>query len=247
MRRKVASKIDSLPKYKNFPVPFFVTYTKDYIPDFKVINEKNRERCATGRLCFVCGTKIGYWVTFIGGPNSCGHRLFTDGPMHTECSLGAMRICPFLLGTTDYSPDTSLRPERFSSDVKINSLTSVVPPEFTGIYLTRSFKTVTLSRNPVEGWYFLADKPVSIRWFKRGEKPIMPATEKGKKFALSELKRRRENPPPRIKNNDLPAGSPMYFYCISCSGEIVVPETYTSRAKLCEECEALKELGWLVD
>lgn len=73
------------------------------------------------------------------------------------------------------------------------------------------------------------------------------ATEKGKEFALKALKKRREEnaKKERVKNWTLPAGSPMYFYCLTCSEEIVVPENYITIPKLCRECLALKEVGWL--
>jgi len=72
-------------------------------------------------------------------------------------------------------------------------------------------------------------------------------TEKGKAFALKELQKRRKRNEGRekIDNGSLRAGSPMYFYCITCGEVIVVPEDYTSRPKLCPECRALKDLGWL--
>lgn len=75
----------------------------------------------------------------------------------------------------------------------------------------------------------------------------MPLTEKGKETALHALATRRADAPRKIDNAALPAGSPMYFYCISC-GHVaeVVPESYTwTPAKLCSECKALQELGWL--
>ncbi len=75
------------------------------------------------------------------------------------------------------------------------------------------------------------------------------ATVKGKDFALKALaKRRKENAKKKqIKNSDLPAGSPMYFYCNSCNGLAdTKPECYVNPPKqLCDECQALKDLDWL--
>ncbi|MFA5870430.1 MAG: hypothetical protein WC842_00875 [Candidatus Paceibacterota bacterium] len=73
------------------------------------------------------------------------------------------------------------------------------------------------------------------------------ATQKGKKFALEQLEKRRKNKPEQIDNTSLYAGSPMYFYCKSC-GHLAdtLPESYISKPKdLCDECQALKDLGWL--
>jgi RNA polymerase-binding transcription factor DksA len=73
------------------------------------------------------------------------------------------------------------------------------------------------------------------------------ATQQGREAALEALRFRRANPPEKIDNAKLNAGAPIYFYCISC-GHVadVKPETYMfPPAKLCKECQALKELGWL--
>jgi len=74
------------------------------------------------------------------------------------------------------------------------------------------------------------------------------ATTLGKKVALEALAKRRE----KYKDKDwnaysagLYAGSPMYFGCKACNDAIVVPESYISRPKLCKECQAMKDLGWL--
>jgi len=75
------------------------------------------------------------------------------------------------------------------------------------------------------------------------------ATQKGKDFALQALHARREEnaKKEKIDNGSLYAGSQMYFYCKSCGGLAdVLPESYISPPKkLCDECQALKDLGWL--
>jgi hypothetical protein len=68
-----------------------------------------------------------------------------------------------------------------------------------------------------------------------------------KEMALEVLEKRREanKDRPRLDNSSLPAGSPMYFYCIVCGGLIIVPETYMIRPKLCNPCSDMKTMGWL--
>ena len=76
----------------------------------------------------------------------------------------------------------------------------------------------------------------------------MPATEQGKEAALEALAARREMQPDQVDNASLPAGAPMYFYCVSCGHQSdVLPENYflTTPKKLCAECQALKHMGWL--
>lgn len=74
------------------------------------------------------------------------------------------------------------------------------------------------------------------------------ATTKGKKHALEKLEERREknSGKEKIRNADLYAGSPMYYYCIACEEEMTLPELHTCAVpKHCDECKALLECGWL--
>jgi len=74
-----------------------------------------------------------------------------------------------------------------------------------------------------------------------------PATLQGKDVALAALQLRREQPPMRIDNSALPAGSPMYYYCITCGhlAGLLAEDHIRAPPTLCEECLALKECGWL--
>ena len=82
------------------------------------------------------------------------------------------------------------------------------------------------------------------------EQEFIPATLGGKEYALSALKKRKEEnaKKEKIDNSSLEAGSPMYFYCKVCGGLAdTLPENYLFSApkKLCKECQALKDCGWL--
>ncbi len=73
------------------------------------------------------------------------------------------------------------------------------------------------------------------------------ATEQGKEFALKALAERRANRPKQIDNSAQPAGSSMYYYCRAC-GHLsdVLPESHIcAPKKLCDECQALQDIGWL--
>ena len=72
----------------------------------------------------------------------------------------------------------------------------------------------------------------------------MALTKKGALAALA-VRRKANAKRKKINNDELPAGAPMYFYCLTCDAEIIVPESYQTRSKLCGDCQALKDLGWL--
>ena len=82
------------------------------------------------------------------------------------------------------------------------------------------------------------------------EQEFSPATLGGKEYALVALKKRREEnaKQEKIDNASLIAGSPLYFYCKACGGLAdKLPENYllSTPKKLCNECQALKDCGWL--
>jgi len=75
----------------------------------------------------------------------------------------------------------------------------------------------------------------------------MVATTLGKQAALDALAARRaENKTLTLpRNEDLPAGSAMVFRCLGCGAPIWVDEGYITRPKMCSECQAMHDLGWL--
>ncbi|MBL8830353.1 MAG: hypothetical protein JNM18_25470 [Planctomycetaceae bacterium] len=68
-------------------------------------------------------------------------------------------------------------------------------------------------------------------------------------LALNQFARRRlyASEIEKIENADLPAGSPMYFYCRHCGiPSEVLPEDYVfPPLQECSQCQGLKSEGWL--
>lgn len=61
-------------------------------------------------------------------------------------------------------------------------------------------------------------------------------------------KRREENArKERINNADLPAGSPMHYYCHRCKAEQILPENHTGSdiKQYCDDCQPLVDCGWI--
>lgn len=68
-----------------------------------------------------------------------------------------------------------------------------------------------------------------------------------KKAAKAALTKRRRKSVRQIDNASLYAGSPMYYYCVSCGHQAdVLPENHMSAPKrLCTACQEMKYKGWL--
>lgn len=67
-------------------------------------------------------------------------------------------------------------------------------------------------------------------------------------IAMAALKARQKANKKRVHvdNSLAHAGSPMYFYCPTCGGEIVVPEDYLTKPKHCHDCRDMIDKGWMI-
>jgi hypothetical protein len=80
---------------RKLPVPFMNVIDDDRW-DFTTITGPQVDRCIDERLCSVCGKPLNYWFAFIGNEKSGANRRFTDPPMHEECALASLRLCPIM-------------------------------------------------------------------------------------------------------------------------------------------------------
>src|SRR5262245_267693 len=80
---------------RGFPVPWFVAFI-DGKPDFRVIRENGIALAHNRSLCWLCGERLGRYLTFVVGP-MCGINLVSaEPPSHKSCAEYAAKACPFL-------------------------------------------------------------------------------------------------------------------------------------------------------
>lgn len=80
---------------RGLPIPF-VNETATGEADFASIQADKVLACARRRLCGSCGTDLGYWIAFLGGPRSAEARLYADPPMHPDCAEHSLQLCPHM-------------------------------------------------------------------------------------------------------------------------------------------------------
>jgi len=80
---------------RGIPIPF-VNETPDGSVDFAAIQSHQVLRCARERICGSCGQPLGWWLAFLGGPESAAQRAYLDPPMHPDCVEAALIICPHI-------------------------------------------------------------------------------------------------------------------------------------------------------
>lgn len=93
---ELPSRMKALPVDKRgYVVPWFVDWI-DGEPEFRAMNPEKWIRAIRFKLCWVCGERLGRWMTFVAGP-MCGiNRTSSEPPCHLECARWSSRNCPFL-------------------------------------------------------------------------------------------------------------------------------------------------------
>lgn len=94
---QIPERLRDRPRDHRGNVVLFTTAMTDGKPDFRAIDSAKVTEAVDNRLCGICGQRLEYWITFIGGPISARTRAFADPGMHPECSAYALQVCPYLL------------------------------------------------------------------------------------------------------------------------------------------------------
>lgn len=80
---------------RGYVVPWFVDWI-DGKPEFRAMDLNKWLRAIKEKLCWVCGERMGRYMTFVAGP-MCGiNRTSSEPPSHLECAQWSARNCPFL-------------------------------------------------------------------------------------------------------------------------------------------------------
>jgi hypothetical protein len=80
---------------RGYPVPWFVDWL-DGKPEFRAMDPRKWREAVRERLCWVCGERLGYWMTFVIGPMCAINRTTAEPPCHPECATWSAKNCPFL-------------------------------------------------------------------------------------------------------------------------------------------------------
>lgn len=152
-------RIATLPRdARGYPVPHTVRYDADGVPDFRVIDPEKWFRAVKLRRCGICGETLGARVAFVGGPLAMANRFFTDLPMHRDCAVYALRVCPFI-AAPKFAYSRSL-----PDDTQVSNNVSTTRPEQFGLGVTKVYKPLV-----VNGEVVLQAAPFeSIEWWRHG-------------------------------------------------------------------------------
>jgi len=154
---------------RGYPIPYSVLITPNGEPDFRVTDLTRLQKITAHYQCGLCGHQMGRYLAFIGGPLSHLNRMFTDPPMHAECALYALQVCPYLAMPNMHH---ARNPHTHDGVVMatVQEVSTDRPAAFC-LATTRHFVLRALtSGTPV----FHADPWVQTRWFRDGEEIAQP-------------------------------------------------------------------------
>jgi hypothetical protein len=128
--------------------------------DFRIADYYKRAIAVKKHLCWVCGDKLGKYMSFVIGPMCTVTRTTSEPPCHLECAIFSATACPFL---------TKPRMKRNPKDLE--DIGAVNPPGFmiernpgaVAVWTTREY-TPFLTGVEKE-WLIRIGHPEQILWF----------------------------------------------------------------------------------
>lgn len=80
-----------------YPVPWFIHFGADGIPDFRVVGMGKLHAAIKGKLCWVCGEPL-YTrrQALVLGPMCAINRTISEPASHPACAVYSVKACPFL-------------------------------------------------------------------------------------------------------------------------------------------------------
>jgi len=162
----VPEKLQKMPKWNGWIIPFITMLDKDGNPDFKVVDETKRIECIMKRLCGICGQSFPYQqYVFIGSDECAKSRVFFDPPAHKECAYYATKVCPYLANTRrEYAEQMSKIEKNPSPEIQ-GMVKFIQPrPKRMIVYVTRGYNLHVQKERGMQLLLVKADKPVEIDW-----------------------------------------------------------------------------------
>lgn len=145
---------------RGFPILFTSFIDDAGVPDFRVSDPAQRDRCFQERRCGICGEVLHDVMVFLGGPLAVANRCFGDPPMHAPCAEYSRLVCPWLALGRD-------RHVAMGSEVhggKVANTPGGVEdkPQLMAFYSARGYIGC---RGDEGGYVFYADLPIRVVWY----------------------------------------------------------------------------------
>jgi len=144
---------------RGYPVPWFVDWV-DGKPDHRIVDSRKLAPALNDKLCWLCGQRIGAFLTFALGPMCSINRTTAEPPNHRDCALFAVRACPFLT-----RPHARRREAGLPADhIDAAGVMLRRNPGAMALWTTKSFKVWRAG----DGVLLTVGEPTEVLWFAEG-------------------------------------------------------------------------------
>ena len=176
--------------HRGYTVPWFVEWI-DGKPDFRVMDRRKFFLAINNRLCWLCGEKLGVFMTFCIGPMCVVNRITSEPPCHLECAEYAAKGCPFLtIPTAKYR--TPNLPEGWSETPGMLQHN----PTACALYTTRKYTARRVADGDNEGVLLSLGEPETITFWHRGRLATREETIAAMNVGLPHLRAAAESDGP---------------------------------------------------
>lgn len=158
----IPQRIEKLPRdYRGYPVPWFVHFSDDGVPDFRIMGAGKIEEAIKYQRCWICGERLGRHLAFVIGPMCLVNRISAEPPSHLTCAEFAVRACPFLS-----------MPKMKRNEHGLEDKPTVPPPGVmlarnpgaTVVWVTRDYKLIGVDG----GVLFRLGEPIELTFYAEG-------------------------------------------------------------------------------
>jgi hypothetical protein len=162
---------------KGYPIPWFVGLHNGVL-DFRFMDGEKWRRAVQGKLCFLCGCRLGRYMTFVAGP-MCGiNRTSAEPPNHIDCAEYAVKACPFLT-----LPKAKRREAGMPEDRNVAGKMIERNPGVTMLYTTKSYKVY----NVENGALIEMGEPYRVDWYSEGREATRAEVDESIRTGLPAL------------------------------------------------------------
>ena len=154
----VPQRMRSLPISRGYPVPWFVAKVEGEY-HFPTMDGAKLAEALHSRVCWVCGQKLGAYMSFVVGSLAVVNRTTSEPPCHHECAVFSARACPFLV-----RPHMKRTKNQAPGAVEPVGLHVERNPGVCMVWTTKLFKLLRVEG----GVLFRLGPPTGVLWFCEG-------------------------------------------------------------------------------
>lgn len=141
-------------------VPWFVAFV-DGQPDHRIVRPHAWQQAHQGRLCWLCGSPLGLYGSFVIGPMCVVNRIAAEPPSHSTCAEYSVQTCPFLT-----TPNMVRRTSNLPATTEPDGIMCRRNPGVAVVYTTQGWSKRT-GQNLIS-----MDTPYEVSWWAEGRRAM---------------------------------------------------------------------------